>query len=597
MAINNPVADRSFQWNDREVRRLLRLLRRPKALEYSPLALAIQSAAGASTAHEAVLSVIERSLAEYGREGRELFTLLKRCDIDGDATPLGVAYELNLSTRQFYRYRARAVGIIVAFLDGLFRVRSVDANPIRALARLTQSFDPQTALKIYALDAAVKSEDHSMMEASISAGNATSEIEAALSKSPQTLSVRAKLASAFARRGESSKARAAVSHLRRSLAAGDARMHEGIELEIALIEFLLARYEGAPEIMLEIARKVRALASTRTRTHVLATLCQAQAALHAGDFGSSLGALRALINLPAVHQDPPLMGEVVLRIGETLFALGDIAEAQRHITAASLTLRHIPHVALECELLLNRMRLRSGAMPELSTIRLDRSHDALMMDAIRARGLLGRAKVADAEEIANRVLTIAREMSFRGLEIWNLATLAAAAFMKHDSQTGATRAAQAWALLMRVRDCQTACDAFACPGMGSLGLGPVPLDETLQPLLEQALLAAFPAAPVVTDVNARSAFVRAVCRLIEFQLGRCEERANLAAVGSEITDALVAAGTPSHVLRRHQRSLATTLAYFLATLLPAQLRAGFSNRMSCALEDLLRSVAQGMELQ
>lgn len=595
MAINNPVTDRSFQWNDREVRRLLRLLRRPKALEYSPLALAIQSTVGAATTYEAVLSVIERSLGEYGREGRELLTLLKRCDIDGDATPLGVAYELNLSTRQFYRYRARAVGIIVSFLDGLFRMRAVDANPIRALARLTQPLDPQAALKIYALDGVAKSEDHSMMEASISAGNATTEIEAALSNSPQTLRVRAKLASAFARRGNSSKARATINQLRRALASGDAWMHEGIEVEIALTEFLLARYEGAPEIMLQIAGKIRALAGTKTAAHLQAALCEAQAALHAGDFGSSLAALRALVNLPAVHQNPSLMGEIVLRIGETFFAVGDIPDAQRHAAAAGLTLRHIPYLKAECELLLGRIRLVSGGAPEIATVSSDSSHDSLMAASIRARGLLAQAQVEQGEELAHAVLCASREMNFNGLVIWNLATLAGASFIKNDAIAGGASAAEAWALLMRVRDCKIASDAFVCAGIGNFGLGPLCVDAAFEDLLDGAIAVAFPDTAVGGIADARRVFSRAVRLLVESLLSRTDVCSALALESEEIAKALRLGGTPVHLLRRHQRGIAVTLSHFLASLLPLAARGDFGTRLSLSIEELLRSSAQGLD--
>ena len=94
--------------SDRAFRAMLRKMREPRALERDHLANRLRAMLGASTAHEAVLEAIARSLR--GSDAR-LAAVIRRCDIDGEPTAR-VARELGVSPRQFFRFRREALDLL-----------------------------------------------------------------------------------------------------------------------------------------------------------------------------------------------------------------------------------------------------------------------------------------------------------------------------------------------------------------------------------------------------------------------------------------------------------------------------------------------------
>ena len=102
---------------ERVVRRLLRKLRRPSALERDELAQSLRAAYGCSTARDALLMAVERGLHHHDRR---LAAIIRRCDIDGELTR-NVAEELSFSPRHFFRYRSDAVDAVAVEIERTVR--------------------------------------------------------------------------------------------------------------------------------------------------------------------------------------------------------------------------------------------------------------------------------------------------------------------------------------------------------------------------------------------------------------------------------------------------------------------------------------------
>src|SRR5579872_483772 len=105
---------------DADVRKLLRLLRRPHLLEKERLAILLRQAVRSESAREALLGVIEQTFGP-SYDAQRLREIVQRCDVRGEKARTA-ASAMHLSLRQFFRYRVEAIAAvasrIAASLDG-----------------------------------------------------------------------------------------------------------------------------------------------------------------------------------------------------------------------------------------------------------------------------------------------------------------------------------------------------------------------------------------------------------------------------------------------------------------------------------------------
>lgn len=106
-----------MEWGDRRIRRLLRKLRTPGAIDGDDLGRALVRATGLGSAREAVLSVAERALRDFPPI---YWTIVRRVDLEGESCDV-VASQIHLSPRSFFRYRAAAVAGIAREVERVTR--------------------------------------------------------------------------------------------------------------------------------------------------------------------------------------------------------------------------------------------------------------------------------------------------------------------------------------------------------------------------------------------------------------------------------------------------------------------------------------------
>jgi hypothetical protein len=102
---------------DADVRRLLRLLRRPYLLEREPLALRARTALGTASCRDALLLLVDRAFGDI-RDTQRLREIILRCDVEGQKAR-GVAASMHLSLRQFFRHRAEAIDALALSFERL----------------------------------------------------------------------------------------------------------------------------------------------------------------------------------------------------------------------------------------------------------------------------------------------------------------------------------------------------------------------------------------------------------------------------------------------------------------------------------------------
>jgi hypothetical protein len=107
--------------SEQDVRRLLNTLRRPEAVLRDPLGRLVCELTNSRTAHEAVRKLVERAFFNRGHYSMRLAQLVVRCDLDGTLSHEGVAAEMGVSPRQFYRYRTSAVQVLAYEINSLLK--------------------------------------------------------------------------------------------------------------------------------------------------------------------------------------------------------------------------------------------------------------------------------------------------------------------------------------------------------------------------------------------------------------------------------------------------------------------------------------------
>ncbi|MDQ6780398.1 MAG: hypothetical protein M3Z37_04490, partial [Candidatus Eremiobacteraeota bacterium] len=134
------------QRSDADVRKLLRLLRRPHLLERERLAILLRQAAGTATAREALLGVIDQIFGA-SHEGRRLHEIIQRCDMRGEKGRAAAA-AMSLSLRQFFRYRVEAIQALAsAIATRIDAQRGADHD--LGFARMVAAGDADAALGLY----------------------------------------------------------------------------------------------------------------------------------------------------------------------------------------------------------------------------------------------------------------------------------------------------------------------------------------------------------------------------------------------------------------------------------------------------------------
>src|ERR1700738_5068685 len=117
-----------MEWGYRRVRRLLRKLRTPGAIQDDELARALCRLNGAPSVRDAVLLLAERALRDFPPV---YWTIVRRVDVEGESSQ-PVAAEIHVSERSSFRYRAHAVAAVAAEIEHVAR----SAPPRRAAGDL-----------------------------------------------------------------------------------------------------------------------------------------------------------------------------------------------------------------------------------------------------------------------------------------------------------------------------------------------------------------------------------------------------------------------------------------------------------------------------
>jgi hypothetical protein len=111
--------------SERNVRELLRMLRRPFLLEQNELALTLRDAYDTTGPLEAVHALIRESVSDSPAFGNLYAEIIQRCDVRAESTKQAAA-AMNMSIRTFFRFRKDALMVVVLTVSR--RLRSLNSS-------------------------------------------------------------------------------------------------------------------------------------------------------------------------------------------------------------------------------------------------------------------------------------------------------------------------------------------------------------------------------------------------------------------------------------------------------------------------------------
>ncbi|MBV8244584.1 MAG: hypothetical protein JOZ38_01545 [Candidatus Eremiobacteraeota bacterium] len=562
-------------WTEYDVRRLLRVLRKPQRLESMPLARALCDATEIADPYKAVLSMIDRTFADRGYHAQRLRELIWRSDVDASGTQQVVAYEMHLSARQFFRYRSDAIKALAATINRLFETRNSVRDPIEALAELTSESDPEAALAIYDLSGGSSRSTLSRIDAALGAGKIPANPTFAVADGSEALISLARIAQAYAWDAQPQRAEALTDKVRSLLFSRVVPDRSHIEFELSRVEYIRARQANNAYRMTAIAERLQLIAADDPTLQTRSLLAVAEARLRSGQFNEANNLCQQIAELSWRGRDVRAFGAMTLLLAQLVFASGDTGNALTLAQAARFSLHRVPDHEYSSETVVNRLRLAAGMKPTPGfTSGEGTTYQEVSRRGIEARFAINAAELRRAEDLAQSQLHVSEQLGFDGLTAWAKATLGSAALQSNEDERQAL-SVEAWSGLLACGDYVLARDAFLAPSAKPVDLGPLRYGRDFEFAVGEGLAQLFPSTPLaVPDV--RKHFGK-LAGSIAFALVNGDAPSSDAAIDA-IAAKLAEARVTSSVFRRHQRSIIPTLGFFIAALLPFEARAHFQTR-------------------
>ena len=470
-------------WGEREVRRLLNSLRRPDLAATDPLGSLLRDVLGTTTAMEAVTELISTAFQGLGYQGTRFAELIRKSDLEGDLSQAGVASEMGLSLRQFFRYRARAIALLSSHIRQLLGQFGADPNPLRSLAELVGETSPGTAIAIYDLMEGNHDNEQLVkrMRSQVDSGAEIPDLW--IDESPELWKPLCGViqARAFELNGDSDAAKSRIAQVRSAINE-DHPLNERIEDEVRMIQVLNAKHRHDASEIHRLGRALRETAGDDRERLLRALLIEAEGCIRLGNLPEANDVLRYLHRVAQTNRDVRVMAQLTLLAANSALMTGDLSSADELASGAFFALQEQRPDAALCQMTVARARLCVGKrwkmLPDF-VLRPEGAWDRLGLEIIEARYMLRDAQFAAAASIALHVYEYSLQRNFHGLAAHAAATMAACAGLTGKDREEQERYVEAWGLITKTGDRLAGCDVFTMPVVRPRDLGPILLDETM----------------------------------------------------------------------------------------------------------------------
>jgi len=416
-------------YTEEDVRRLLRSLRRPDLAAANPLGRHLCEVFGTTSALQAVRLLVDITFSGQGHAGARLADLIRKGDIDGRLSHAGIAAEMGLSLRQFFRHRARAVALLTSRVQTLVDGSLSSFHCLEMLADMVATTNAASAAAIYELLSGAEENEQLVHRMRLQVDAGFDIPDAWVNETPEPWKIIAQLLQvrSLVVNGSTSQAQAKLRKLRERLTEPQILSKE-IQTAMLTTDAIRARQRHDPAKLQAVAKRLFETGASDHETAIAALLLEAEGALRAGDTNLAESLAREIRRMARASRDIRAAGRVTLLCANIALAANSLNEADELATGAFYALQQQPLDASLCQMTIGRTRLPLGKrwqlLPDV-VLRPETAWDRIGLQIIGARYMLRDAKFDEAEELVQRLFDLARANRYDGLAAHALATLAA----------------------------------------------------------------------------------------------------------------------------------------------------------------------------
>lgn len=575
---------RAMRWTNKEVRNLLKLMRRPHLLERQRLAIMLREASGAASARDAIYQVIKNAFDPANSADRTLLESIERCNIRGETTHAAAA-AMHQSIRQFFRYRSDAIAAIAESIERTLRHPPDSQSHLLLLAEKIETIDPKAALDIYlrAPFSCGGQLAYNIVRTSVWAGLEVRQDQIDACEGPWRLLALAAVARHFVARGLDERAAEMREELRTELAGCKGPRYDVAAFELAFLDHLDARRRACTAESRALLERMRAHAGQNELLVALSLVIEAEQAMIEGDLTAAAVALHDVELLEVHDRDLNIMARTALAQAMLSHVRGFHQEAYALANGAGPALAALESgFALRAAGIAGRAALFSGAQwsaprqlcekyPNVWT----RSHT----EAVAARHLLATDPQASLD-VAEFALALAREHSSPVLAAFAQASLAAALDVLGQAAKAQEMRIVAWEAAARNLDEFARYDMFVIPAAPVHDIGCMKLDADFVAAVNRLAEEVIPAYPL-TRANGLQECSTAILRAcLEGTVGKARWQAELGPHISSLARALRSRRITVENAQRSAGAAARTIAHAVSACLRPENRQAFNDGFS-----------------
>jgi hypothetical protein len=579
-----------MRWTNHEVRRILRLMRRPHALERERLAVLLREAAQTRDARAAVELAIEKAFDPASSADRLRLEIIRRCDIGGETTR-GAARALHLSVRQFFRHRADAIEAIAQSIEASLRHPPDSQSHLLLLAQTIETIDPKAALDIYLRAPLAKSGQiaYNIVRTSVWAGVDVSQEQVDACEGPWRLLALAAVARHLVARGDDAGSTAMREELRAELEGHKGARYDAAAFELAFLDRLDARRRGDVAQSRALLGDMRSLSSRDEVLLALTLVSEAEQALLEGDLTAAALALGDAELLEVHKRDLTVMARAALGRGMLSHVSGFHQEAYALANGAGPALAGLEAgFALRAAAIAGRAALFCGVQWARPTQLCERYPDVW----VRAdtEGVWARHLLATDPRASRDAAQFAHDLGSRHgspvLTSYARVSLAAALDLLGEHERAQEERVAAWESALHHEDKTALYDLFFAPAAPAHDIGLMRLDERFVAAVQRHLEARFPAYAATCVGGMRSSSQALLRHCLRAATGAPTAQAKLAAHARTLASGLLEMERDPIQTQRFIGVAGRALGRAVAYCLPPDGRPEFEKRFSSAWKSL-----------
>ncbi len=600
------------EWGEREVRRLLRGLRRPHTLAMEPLARFLCDAYAIESPYDATLRFITDTFVNGGLVGKRLFELIQTCDVQANETLVAAASEMGVSPRQFFRYRREAIVALAAHANRLGRPDEAVKNPMEELARLLGETDPAAASQVYEI--AAPEAGHVTMErveVLLNAGEFFGNDVLDRFYGTERLRVLIKIARSCYIFGNPRAGETLLEAVRAGMADAIVENREVLDFDLLYTRYIRALHRGDTSECMRLACDARERAKGDEMRTIAAILIEGESAVRAGDLPLAEQTLTAIEAMVLRRTQLRLVTVAICLRAAIAFMRNDLARAYGYIHSAQLALHERPLDAMTINALIGRVSLAMGTAWRAPRVLLEiaeppiralvpasgagfvgldgstrRLFPRLYLKVVDLRAGLAAGELGLIDEIVETIAQV-RLAGYRALEACALGVLARWHALAGDPDEAQATAIKAWTIVTDLGDFYAAHDLFTGAGGTRREFGAIDLNDEFLAAFYQSLERRFPSAALVAATGAsKNRFWRS---LLLGSRGNGGVRADDA---SAFLDVIAAERDPA-ACQKQRTPFVRAVARETAILLPPAERGAFIAGVTKALESAYERLAGG----